>query len=295
MKHIIVIGKTGQLARALAARAKAHNVKIKSYSRRDCDFSAPDDVIVKFAYDIPECDGIIIAAAYTQVDKAEDERDIAFRVNSAMPRIIAEVCASREIPLIHISTDYVFPGDGDRPLLPSDTTIPINTYGASKLAGEKAVLFSGARAAILRTSWVFDGTGINFMTTMLRLAKTRDTLNVVADQIGRPTYAGHLADASFVALNKMIDDPDFDGGIYHVSGTGPPISWADFADAIFTVAVEQIPHTMKVGRIPTSDYPTPAKRPSYSVLDTTEFETTFNHTLPNWQDGLADAYTEVEE
>ncbi len=290
MTGVIVIGKTGQLARALANRAAHHNIKITSFGRSDCDLSAGSTVIEQFANQLPACDGIILAAAYTAVDAAEDDRDAAFQVNGVAPGIFAKACAARDIPLVHISTDYVFPGDGNTPLTPDADTDPVNAYGDSKLAGEISVSTSGARAAILRTSWVFDGDGKNFMTTMLRLAQDRDALNIVADQFGRPTYAGDLADASLVAIKKLIIDRKFDGGTYHVSGTGPVINWADFADAIFTKAISRIPHTVNVGRIPSSAYPTPAKRPSYSVMDTSKFEREFSHALPSWEAGLDAAY-----
>ena len=291
MQHFVVIGKTGQLARALAARAGQHSVKLSLFGREDCDLASDIETLKAFAASLPDCDGIIIAAAYTAVDTAETDKETAHQVNGIVPGIIAETCRARNIPLVHLSTDYVFPGNGKNPLRPDDPTNPINTYGASKLAGENAVTKSGARAAILRTSWVFDGTGKNFMTTMLRLAKVRDTLSVVADQIGRPTYAGHLAEAALIALKKLTSEPDFEGGIFHVSGSGDPISWAEFADAIFASAVAHIPHTMQVNYIPASDYPTPAKRPSYSVLNISDFETTFSVTLPNWQNGLEAALT----
>lgn len=290
--HVIVIGKTGQLARALLRNATHHDVKITSFGREDCDLSSPRSVIAKFAKDMPACDGVIIAAAYTAVDAAEEDQETANQVNAVVPGIFADECVARNIPIVHISTDYVFPGNGTRPLKPEDPTDPINAYGASKLGGETAVTASKARHAILRTSWVFDGTGKNFMTTMLRLAQSRNSLTVVADQIGRPTYAGHLADASLSALNRLISDREFSGGTYHVSGTGPVISWADFADAIFTHGVAHIPHTMQIGRIPSIDYPTPAKRPAYSVLNTNSFEQDFNHILPSWKAGLDAAFIE---
>ncbi len=290
MQHIVVIGKTGQLARALADRAASHNVQLTCYGREDCDLSETTAAIEAFAENLPECDGIIIAAAYTAVDKAEDDQNTAQQVNGIAPGVFAKECARRDIPLIHISTDYVFPGNGTAPLKPSDPTDPINAYGSSKLAGEKAVQDSGARAAILRTSWVFDGTGKNFMTTMLRLAQDRDALNIVADQIGRPTFAGHLADASLIAVKKLIADNSMKGGLYHVSGSDQPVSWAEFADAIFTQAIEHIPHTMQVTYIPAAQYPTPAKRPAYSVLDISAFERDFNIALPSWKTGLEEAF-----
>ncbi len=294
MKTVLVIGKTGQLARALISRAGDHGVKISAFGRSDCDLSTSAKLVENFAKSLPICDGIIIAAAYTAVDAAEDDIDTSQRVNADAPKIFAHECAERGIPLVHISTDYVFPGDGKTPLKPSNSTDPINAYGASKLAGEKAIEDIQIRAAILRTSWVFDGHGKNFMTTMLSLAQTRDKLNVVADQIGRPTYAGHLADACLITMKKFIKEPSFQGGTYHISGSGPEISWADFANAIFAKAVNNLPHTMHVTPIPSIEYPTPAKRPSYSVMDITLFETTFGYKTPDWQSGLDEALAEWE-
>ncbi len=293
MKNIIVIGKHGQLSKALAARAANHGVKIiGAYDIEDCDLTAPENVIREFAKSLPAADGLVIAAAYTAVDNAESHIDMAHQINAVAPGIFANECAARNIPVVHISTDYVFSGENDRPWLPDDATDPINVYGETKLAGEVTVRASGARSAILRTSWVFDGTGKNFLTTMLRLAQERDSLNIVSDQIGRPTYAGHLAEASLASIYKLMHEPNFNGGMYHVSNTGPAISWADFADAIFTTAIEHIPHTMSVGRIPSSDYPTPAKRPAYSVMDTSSFETEIGYAIPSWEAGLTEAFSE---
>jgi len=288
-RHIVVIGKTGQLARALSAKAGQLGYEVTSYGREACDLSASEDEIRAFAKTLPQCEAIIMAAAYTAVDAAEDDIDAAFQVNGVAPGVFAELCHARSIPIIHVSTDYVFAGNAKAPLKPDEPTDPINAYGRSKLAGEQAVLKSGARAAILRTSWVFDGTGKNFLTTMLRLAQTRDQLSVVADQIGRPTYAGHLAGACFAALNMFIENERLQCGIYHVSGTGPEISWADFAKAIFSATKDTRAHVVNVTPIPSSDYPTPAKRPAYSVLDTSDFEQSFNMVLPSWHDGLTAA------
>lgn len=290
MHHIVVIGKTGQLARGLADRAADHNVKITAFGRSDCDLASSTEIISEFAARLPDCDGIIIAAAYTAVDNAENETGTAMQVNGVAPGIFAGECVKRSIPLVHVSTDYVFPGNGTEPVSPNTPTDPLNAYGMSKLSGELAVINSGARAAILRTAWVFDGTGKNFMTTMLRLAASRNALSIVADQIGRPTYAPHLADACLTAIKKLIKKTDFKGGLYHASGSGISVSWAEFADAIFTRAIKHIPHTMHVTYIPASNYPTPAKRPAYSVLDLSHFEETFDHPLPDWQDGLDLAY-----
>ena len=296
MKDIIVIGKHGQLSRALASRAQAYGLNIvAAFDVEDQDLTAPENEVRSFAQSLPQADGLIIAAAYTAVDNAEKEPKKAQAINETAPKIIAQECARRNIPLVHVSTDYVFNGESKTPWQPDDKTDPISVYGQTKLDGEIAVMASQARAVIHRTSWVYDGTGKNFLQTMLRLAKERDQLSIVHDQVGRPTYAGHLADACLVALEKLIQEPNFQGGIFHVSNTGTNISWAEFAEAIFEAGSDYIPHSVNVKKIPSSEYPTPAKRPANSVMDTTLFESTFNYNIPSWEDGLKAAFTEWED
>lgn len=273
---ILVIGRTGQLARALGRVLDGRNAVF--LDREALDLSRP-------VTELPSASGVIIAAAYTAVDKAESEPDLATRVNATAVGEIAALCAQTDTPVVHVSTDYVFSGEGHTPWRPDDATAPLGAYGRSKLAGEEALRASGARHAILRTSWVFDGTGGNFLTTMLRLSETRDTLGVVDDQIGRPTYAGHLAEACVAALGGLSDAT---AGTYHVSNSGEPVSWADFATAIFDEAGVD----MTVNRIPSSDYPTPAKRPAWSVMDIADFEAVFGYTLPHWREGLRAAFDE---
>jgi len=239
-------------------------------------------------------DGVIIAAAYTQVDQAETEYDLALQVNAAAPGAIAKACAQRGLPLVHISTDYVFSGEASAPYETDHTIDPINAYGRSKYGGEQAVMDAHEKAAVLRTSWVFDGTGKNFMTTMLRLAQSRPELSVVADQIGRPTYAGHLARAALQSIKALEGGSPAAQGIFHATGTGHPVSWADFARAIFERAAADLPHKMKVTSIPSSAYPTPAKRPAYSVLETSKFDSAVE-ALPDWKTGLEQAYAEWKQ
>ena len=288
-RHVIVIGKTGQLARALAAAEIGLDWHITFYDREACDLSASIAEIGAFAENLPPCDGLIIAAAYTAVDAAEDNEALATQVNARAPEVFAKLCRARSIPMVHISTDYVFSGQDNSPIKPEASTAPINAYGRSKLAGETAIINSGSRAVILRTSWVFDGIGKNFLTTMLRLGDTRESLQVVSDQIGRPTYAGHLAQACLGALNKLMEDINFQGGMYHVSGRGAPISWAEFAQAIFDATQDKRGHKVSVEGILSSGYPTRAKRPAYSVLDIKAFERDFDIKLANWKDGLTAA------
>lgn len=274
---VLIIGETGQLARALKTRLP----RARTLSRRALDLSRP-------VRDLPDADGVILAAAYTAVDRAEAQPALAERINGEAVGEIARLCAARDTPLVHVSTDYVFPGNGKRPWRPDDPVAPLNSYGRSKAAGERVVLASGAKAAILRTSWVFDGTGRNFLSTILRLADEREFLAVVDDQVGRPTFAGHLADACVAALNGLR--AGLPGGLYHVSNTGEPVSWAGFASAILAATGRDVP----VEPIASSDYPTPAKRPAWSVLDVTAFERTFAHTLPDWRTGLRAALAERE-
>jgi len=289
---LIVIGKTGQLARALVSQATLFGYDILAFGRDDCDLSASRAKIEEFAQKLPECDGILLAAAYTAVDAAQDDEVTAIQVNAVAPQVFAQLCAARNIPLVHVSTDYVFAGTGNTPLTPDMPTDPINIYGRTKLAGESAIIAAHRRAVILRTSWVFDGTGKNFMTTMLRLGQTRKSLSVVADQIGRPTYAGHLAFACLTALTALINDTKRGSAIYHVSGSGEAISWADFAKAIFAKTSDEREFEVSVTPIPSSEYPTPAKRPNYSVLDIQDFEGAFEMKLPDWQIGLDAAIDE---
>lgn len=281
--RIAFTGATGQLGRAIQAAAPDS----LGLGRDRLDLSKPRQsaaALDAVLQDNPDVIGVINAAAHTAVDRAEDEEALAQSINGEAPGALAAVCASRGVPFVHISTDYVFAGDASTPYAADAPTAPLNAYGRTKLAGERAVLAAGGAAAMLRTSWVYDTRGKNFLTTMLRLAASRDTLSVVADQIGRPTFAGDLADAAIAALHRLRRDEGL-RGVYHVSNTGPATSWADFARAIFAVAGTGT----QVVPIPASDYPTPARRPAYSVLDTTGFETAFGHALPDWRDALARA------
>ena len=289
--RVAIIGQSGQLARALIHQCKKNKIAATSYGRNDLDLSADINDIEGFIDNI-DTDAVIIAAAYTAVDAAQDDYDTALAVNALAPAAIARACSRRDIALVHVSTDYVFKGDAKSPYKIGATTDPINAYGSTKLMGEKGVLEAHDRAAILRTSWVFDGHGKNFMTTMLSLAQTREQLNIVGDQIGRPTYAGHLAQACLSIAKALLEDKSEETrGIYHISGAGKPISWAEFAKAIFAGAQTHLPHAIIVTPIPSEDYPTPAPRPAYSVLDLDRYESRLG-ALPPWRDGLEDALKE---
>ena len=281
--RIAVIGKTGQLARALLSEGEELGHEVIALGRDALDLTSSAADIEAVIEGLPSgLDALVVAAAFTNVDGAEKQSSVAYAVNATAPAIIARACVQHDIPLIHISTDYVFDGDADMPYEPDDDTDPLGVSGASKLDGELAVLESGARALILRTSWLYDGEGRNFLTTMLRLAERGGPISVVDDQIGRPTFTGHLASAILKAAEVFAEEPDIETSIHHVTNGGEPVSWAGFAKAIFKAKGLDI----KVDDIPSSDYPTAAERPAYSVLDTDSFERTFHHPLPDWQAGL---------
>lgn len=253
------------------------------------DFDAPESLSALIERIAP--DVVVNAAAYTAVDRAESDRDAAFRANAEAPKRIAEACAARDALLVHYSTDYVFDGTGARPYREDDATAPLGVYGESKLAGEQAIQASGARHLIFRTAWVYATLGKNFMRTMLRLAAERDELRVVADQIGTPTPAALIADVTAVALAR----PFGRSGVWHLTASGET-TWHGFAEAIFTAAYARglIARVPRAFPITTAAYPTSAKRPGYSVLDTSELRSDFGVDLPDWSQGLARTLDELE-
>ena len=275
---IAVFGGKGQVATELAQRVPA-GVAIELIGRDRADFSNPASLSAT-AREL-SADAIINAAAYTAVDNAEEEAELAHTINGKSVTALAFECAARRLPLVHISTDYVFPGDGNTPWQPDDATGPLGVYGARKLEGENGIRQLDFPYAILRTSWVFSAIGNNFVKTMLRLGADRNELNIVADQIGGPTPAADIADACF-KIAKDLTGSDT-GGTYHFSGA-PDVSWADFAREIFA----QAGLTPKVNDIPSSAYPTPAKRPLNSRLDCTTLARDFGIERPDWKAGLRD-------
>ena len=278
---VLVFGKTGQVARELQARAP-----LFSLGRDEADLSDPDACVAAIAARAPSA--VINAAAYTAVDKAEEEEALATVVNGEAPAAMARACAERDIPFVHISTDYVFDGAGGKPWQPDDAAGPIGAYGRSKLVGEEGVRTSGGRYAILRTSWVFSSHGANFLKTMLRLAETRRELNVVDDQIGGPTPAGDIAQACLSIVGQLGLDAG-KAGTYHFSGA-PDASWADFAREIFAVSGRD---TIVHG-IPTSEYPTPASRPLNSRLDCESTLRIFDIARPDWRTAIPQILRELE-
>lgn len=226
---------------------------------------------------------VVNAAAYTAVDRAEDERDAAFRANAEAPGVLAEACARRGAPFVHFSTDYVFDGTGTRPYREDDPTAPLGVYGASKLAGEEAVRTAGGRHMIFRTAWVYGVRGQNFLRTMLRLAAERDELRVVGDQVGTPTPAYFIADIAAAAVSL----PTPLSGIFHLTAKGET-SWHGFAEAIMAGAAARglLHRAPQVNAIGTADYPTRAKRPAYSCLATGKLSAALDLPFPEWTTGL---------
>lgn len=228
---------------------------------------------------------VINAAAYTAVDKAESDVDAAQAANATTPGAIARWCAAHDVPLVHYSTDYVFDGSGARPYRSEDPTAPLGVYGVSKLAGEEAIRAAGGRHLIFRTAWVYAAHGQNFLRTMLRVGAERDVLRVVADQIGTPTPAALIAGVTAQVLQQDTDPT----GTWHLTAAGET-SWHGFAEAIFEGAVARglIARAPTVEAITTADYPTPAKRPAYSRLDTASLQRDFGIELPQWRDALGE-------
>lgn len=275
---ILVFGKSGQLGTELQRRADA--VALDARDAVEADFTRPD-ACARVVAD-SDADAVIVAAAYTAVDKAESDEERARMINAAAPGAIARAAAARGLPLVHVSTDYVFDGAGEQPFSVDAPTGPLGAYGRTKLAGEIAVRDAGGVHAILRTSWVVSAHGHNFVKTMLRLGAERAQLTVVADQVGGPTPAAALADACLAVTDRLARDPSVTG-TYHVTG-GPDVSWADFAREIFRLSGI----VCEVEDIPTSDYPTPARRPLNSRLDNSLTEAVFGLPRPDWRVGLRD-------
>ena len=278
--NILVFGKNGQVARELAGLDG-----VTCLDRNVADLSDPAACATAIEQHAP--DAVINAAAYTAVDKAESEEDLAQVINGDAPGAMARACAALNIPLVHISTDYVFAGNGTTPWQPADETGPLGAYGRTKLAGEQAVRAANGTHAVLRTSWVVSAHGNNFVKTMLRLGAERDVLTIVADQIGGPTAAREIAAACHAMAQQLIADPG-KSGTYHFSGM-PACSWADFARAIFELAALKC----EVIDIPTADYPTPAVRPLNSRMDCTTLEQVFGIKCPNWRTSLAAIIAEL--
>lgn len=286
---ILVTGRDGQVARSLARRAQGHEVVFAA--RPGFDLLDPPRIEKTVAEVRPDL--IVSAAAYTAVDQAEDEPELAMAANGEAPGVIGRAAAKIGAPVLHLSTDYVFDGSGERAWTEDDPTGPIGIYGKTKLAGEEALASSGARYAILRTAWVYSPFGSNFVKTVLRLAETRDALNVVADQYGNPSSALDIADALMAIMSCWEKDPEQGvNKIYHVAGSGTT-NWAEFARAVFAESAKRRGPTCSVTAISSLDYPTKATRPANSRLDSTKFSQTFRYTAPDWKCSLVKAMEEL--
>ncbi|WP_373356144.1 dTDP-4-dehydrorhamnose reductase [Pseudoroseicyclus sp. CXY001] len=276
---ILMFGKTGQVAREILARAD----DVIAFGRDEADLSDPGacaGVVAEAAAQGAEV--VINAAAYTAVDKAEEEEALAAAINGAAPEAIARAAASAGLPFLHVSTDYVFDGAGEAPFAPDHPTAPLGAYGRTKLAGEEGVRAAGGLHAILRTSWVFSAHGGNFVKTMLRLAESRDRLTIVGDQIGGPTPAADIAEA-LLTMARAFHEGRGTSGTFHFSGA-PDTSWAGFAREIFAQAGKEV----EVVDIPTAEYPTPAARPLNSRLDCGSLAEAYGIARPDWRAGLKD-------
>lgn len=278
--RVLVIGKSGQLAHALASYES-----VSCVGRDELDLLRAEEADIVAVLAASGCDAVINAAAYTAVDQAESDAANAFALNHIAPRLLANACAHASTPLVHVSTDYVFDGAKSTPYLESDPTAPLSVYGASKAAGENEVLRSGARATVIRTSWVYGAHGSNFVNTMLRLAATRPEIGVVNDQYGAPTWVADLASACYAAAERLLRGDDAVTGLLHFTGAGEA-TWATFAEAIFEETQRRGLPTAKVKRISSAEFQTVAKRPQNSRLDTSRFAQLFGPPRP-WHKALS--------
>jgi len=280
-KKILIIGANGQLGQSIKAiQLNYHNYQITFITRKECDLSLPESINNFFSNQ--QFEVIINCAAYTAVDKAESDTELASLINETAVEALASVAKKQAAILIHISTDYVFNGENFRPYVETDTTCPQSVYGKTKLKGEQAIQAINPLGLIIRTSWVYSEYGNNFLKTMLKLGQDRDELGVIFDQIGTPTYASDLAKAILDIVsepNLKQQHPDFK--IFHYSNEGV-CSWYDFAKAIFELSSIDC----QLNAIETKDYPTAAKRPHYSLLNKAKIKQTFNLKIPYWKDAL---------
>ncbi|WP_412495085.1 dTDP-4-dehydrorhamnose reductase [Shewanella algae] len=281
---VLITGCNGQVGHCLTERL-TKQAEVLALDYEGLDITDRDAVLNKVAVFQPNY--IINAAAHTAVDRAEQEVELSYAINRDGPRYLAQAAKECGAVMLHISTDYVFDGVGDKPYQENDTTGPQCVYGKSKLAGEQAVAESCPEHLILRTAWVFGEHGNNFVKTMLRLAESRDELSIVGDQFGGPTYAGDIADALISMVQHLEQGKQAKWGVYHFSGV-PYASWFDFANAIFQAAEQQnvLTKQPKLSAIPSSAYPTPAKRPANSRLDCSKIENQFGIKPSDWNAAL---------
>ncbi len=285
MKRLLVLGASGQVARALLAQGPVAGWDVTALGRAQIDLAKPDSIAA--AIEAAKPDALANAAAYTAVDKAESEPEAAAFLNAEMPGRAAAAAAAAGIPFVHLSSDYVFGGQERIPYREADPTEPLSVYGRTKRAGEIAAYKAGGRCAILRTSWVFAPWGANFVRTMLRLAKTQERLRVVDDQQGGPTSALDIADAVFAILKRQCEGEHKSGlGLLHFQGR-PPTTWARFAEAILDEGAVHGHPRPPVERIATHEYKLPAARPAWGVLDCARIAREYDITPPDWRKRLA--------
>jgi len=285
VSRILITGGSGQLGTALARLDWPAGVALDLPGRAELDLADPASIQAWLAANPPAL--ILHSGAYTAVDKAESEPDLAMRINGDAPGLLAAHAAAAGIPIVHVSTDYVFDGSKPAPYDEEDPTAPLGVYGATKLAGEQAVLASGARAVVLRTAWVLSPDGNNFVKTMLRLGAERDSLGVVADQIGCPTSAHDIALAMQAIGRRLLSDQAAPTGIYHFVNGGAA-SWHDLAGFVFARAAAAGRKTPQLNAIATADYPTPARRPANSRLDTAKIARDYDIHPPHWHAAIGD-------
>jgi dTDP-4-dehydrorhamnose reductase len=294
MRNILVTGANGQLGIELQRVAWPEGWKVVAVGRADLDLGDPAAIAAYVAakHDVRPFAAVINAAAYTAVDKAENDPVTAWQVNALAPAAFGKACADAGIPLIQVSTDYVFSGDRQGAWEVSDPVAPLSVYGASKLGGELAVRTSGARAAIVRTAWVVSPHGGNFVKTMLRVSAERDALRVVEDQHGSPTGAADLASALATIAVCLVENANAPTGIFHFSNAGRT-TWAGFAREIFAQSAARGGATASVEGIATSDYPTPARRPANSLLSHDAIRAAYGIQPRSWQAALSDILDEL--
>lgn len=290
---ILITGAQGQVGKELKTVANEQGFTVIAAGRNELDVTKLEKV--KSYIQSKNADIVINAAAYTAVDKAEEEQDIAYAINRDGASNLARASKEQNIPLLHISTDYVFDGSQADAYCENDAVSPLGIYGASKWQGEEAIREELAQHIILRVAWVFGAQGDNFVKTMLRLEQDRDELNVVADQFGGPSPAKNIAETLIALATQYQKNKTLEWGTYHYCGT-EKTNWCDFAKKIFKQAKEQglIEKEIKVNAITTAEYPTPAKRPANSMLDCSKIKNTFGIEMPSWKEALNQVLTELK-
>ncbi|MFP5075847.1 dTDP-4-dehydrorhamnose reductase [Rhizobium sp. YIM 134829] len=292
---IAVTGEHGQLARSMKETATQRaGFLLCCSSRVELDFATAEDQAISSFLDQAAPDVVVSAAAYTNVDLAEEEQELAFQINGKVPRILAREANRRGIPIIHVSTDYVFDGKTTQAYRETDDVAPLNVYGASKLEGERAVRDEQPNHVILRTSWLYSPYGRNFVTTMLKLAEARSTIDVVADQTGTPTSAQSLAEAIFEIALRLVRSKDGKiRGTFHAAGSGET-NWAQFARFIFKQSLAPRVQRTVVKEITTRDFQSKSSRPAYSSLDSGKLMERYGVRLPCWQDDVTKVIAAIQ-